>query len=139
MKEIFVYLKSYILKLLCLALLKMTPFLWRRLLSEEKYQPTCCVIAELLQGLKMSRNVDKSSTTSQGQNFDIEMKKHKAITDLQGNKVVSDAWEAPNCSWTIEPQALSLKNGCMCMCARVPSLFTGNCHNLLNQLYPNTK
>lgn len=51
-------------------------------LTFRKYQPTCCVIAELLQGLKMSRNVDKFSTASHGQNFDIEMKKHKAITDL---------------------------------------------------------
>ena len=35
MKKIFVYLRSY-LKLLCLALLKMTPLLWRRLLSGRK-------------------------------------------------------------------------------------------------------
>lgn len=68
------------------------------------------------------------------------MKKHKAITDLWGNKAISDTCDAPNCSWTIEPQALSLlKNQYMYMYGRVPSLLTWNYHNLVNQRYHNMK
>lgn len=35
------------------------------------------------------------------------MKKHKTITDLWGNQMVSDTQDSPNFLWATEPQDLS--------------------------------
>lgn len=55
----------------------------------------------------MSTEVDKASTASRGSNSDIQKKKYKVNTELQGNQVVSDTQDAPNCLWAIEPQEVS--------------------------------